>query len=214
MSEEWLWIALVLSASIVSGYELYLARAARRDPLRTARTAHSLLRGEWVRALSKQPGSEILAVQALRNSLMSATIMASTAALVLMGAFNLLASPRAAGHLAERLVSARVVLEAALVLALFAAFVCSATAMRYYHHAGFAMSLPVGSAERSARERLAITYVQRGGALYSWSLRCFFYAAPITVGLLSPLVMPFAAAGLAVVLSVFDGAPRRLDGDA
>ena len=213
MTEGWLWIALVLSASIVGGYELRVARAAGRDPSRTARTAHSVLRGEWVRALSKQPGSEILAVQALRNSLMSATITASTAALVLMGSINLVVSHHAAGDLTKRPLSIGVVLEVVLVLALCAAFVCSATAMRYYHHAGFAMSLPVGSAERRSREGLAVSYVQRGGALYSWSLRCFFYVAPITVGLLSPLLMPFAAAGLALALSVFDGAPRRIDVD-
>jgi hypothetical protein len=212
MSEEWQWIALVLSASIVGGYELRLARAERRDPSRTARTAHSVLRGEWVRALSKQPGSEIVAVQALRNSLMSATIMASTAALVLMGSISLLLSHRDAGSSAGLQLSMRVVLEVGLVLALFAAFVCAATAMRYYHHAGFAMSLPVGSAERSDRERLAVTYVQRGGTLYGWSLRCFLYVTPITAGLLSPLIMPVAAAGLAGVLSVFDDAPRRLEG--
>lgn len=211
MSEGWQWVAPVLSASILGGYELRLVRAARRDASRTARSAHSVLRGEWVRALSKQPGSEIVAVQALRNSLMSATIMASTAALVLMGSISLLLSHRDAGSLAGRQISIRDVLEVGLVLALFAAFVCSATAMRYYHHAGFAMSLPVGSAERSNRERLAVTYVQRGGTLYSWSLRCFLYVTPVTAGLLNPFLMPIAAAVLALVLSVFDGAPRRVD---
>lgn len=212
MTEAWLWISPVLSAAIVGGYELRLARAARRDPAATARTAHSLLRGEWVRALSKQPGSEILAVQALRNSLMSATITASTAALVLMGSINLLLTHHQLAAFADPPLGLGVVLGVALALALFAAFVCSATAMRYYHHAGFAMSLPVGSPERSAREPLAVTYVQRGGTLYSWSLRCFFYAAPVSVGLFSPLMMPLAAIGLTVVLNIFDGAPRRVDG--
>jgi hypothetical protein len=212
MMREWPWIAVVLSASIVGAYELRLARAARRDPTSHARTAHAVLRGEWVRALSKQPGSEILAVQALRNSLMSATITASTAAFVLISSISPGLSYEDAAHLASRPISLRLVLEVALALALFAAFACSATAMRYYHHAGFAMSLPVGSPERNSRERLAITYVQRGGTLYSWSLRCFFYAAPITAGLLSPLLMPLVAAGLAVMLSVFDGAARRIDG--
>lgn len=212
MTETWRWVLVVLSAAIVGGYELRLARAARRDPACMARSAHSLLRGEWVRALSKQPGSELLAVQALRNSLMSATITASTAAVVLMGSISLLAlHPERAAR--DGLgVPAREALEAALALALFAAFVCSATAMRYYHHAGFAMSLPVGSSERSARESMAVTYVQRGGSLYSWSLRCFFYAAPVAVGLLSPLLMPLAAAALTGVLVVFDGAPRRVVG--
>jgi hypothetical protein len=211
MSDEWPWLMVVLSALMVGGYELWVARAGRRDPGTIARTAHTVLRGEWVRALSRQAGSEILAVQALRNSLMSATITASTAAVVLMGAINLLLSHHDAACLVKRPMFLGVFLEAGLALALFAAFVCSATAMRYYHHAGFAMSLPVGSPERSLREPLAVTYVQRGGTLYSWSLRCFLYSAPIGMGLLSPVLMPLAAAGLTLVLSVFDGAPRRIE---
>jgi len=211
MMEQWLWVALALSVSIVGIYELRLARASRRDPAATARTAHSILRGEWVHALSKQPGSEIVAVQALRNSLMSATITASTAAIVLMGSINLLVAHHDARNPGERGISHELVLEVGLALALFAAFVCSATAMRYYHHAGFAMSLPVGSVERGAREPMAIMYVQRGGTLYSWSLRFFLYLAPIAAGLLSPLLMPLAAAGLTMVLFVFDGAPRRAE---
>lgn len=154
--------------SIIVAYELSLARAARRDPAQTARTAQGVLHGEWVGALSKQPGSKRLAVQALRNSLMSATITASTAALVLMGSINLLASHQHASYVTNRSLSILVVLEVGLVLAVFAAVVCSAMAMRYYHHVGFAMSLPVGSTERSAPERLAITYAQRGARCLAW----------------------------------------------
>ena len=42
-------------------------------------------------ALSRQPGSEILAIQTLRNSVMSATMTASTAVLGLMGTVSLAA---------------------------------------------------------------------------------------------------------------------------
>jgi O-acetylhomoserine/O-acetylserine sulfhydrylase-like pyridoxal-dependent enzyme len=45
--------------------------------------AHADLREEWLAALSEHPGSEVLAVQTLRNSLIAATM---TAALRLMGA--------------------------------------------------------------------------------------------------------------------------------
>src|SRR3990167_10229874 len=79
------WLSLFLSLSILGAYELNLSRLSRRQPLATARSAHALLLVEWVQALSRQAGSEIVAVQALRNSLMSATITASTAALALMG---------------------------------------------------------------------------------------------------------------------------------
>ena len=47
---------------------------------------------QWVAAMSSQPGFEVVAVQALRNTLMSATISASTAALAVMGTVSLAGS--------------------------------------------------------------------------------------------------------------------------
>jgi hypothetical protein len=208
MASELPWLAAALCVALVAGYELRSLRAARRNPAARARSAHRILRGEWVQALSRQPGSEILAVQALRNSLMSSTINASTAVLVLMGSISLTVSSRGvAPPYVTQPISLTTVLELTLVLTLFATYVCSALAMRYYNHAGFAMSLPVGSQERMGREPLAVMYVQRAGVLYSWSLRCFFYAVPIAVGLLSPLSMPIAALALVVVLALFDRVP-------
>lgn len=200
-------LSVALSVVALAAYELQQLWAAHRDPVTTARSAHRMLRGEWVRALSRQPGTEILAVQALRNSLMSATIIASTAVLLLMGAVSLMVSSGATSPLNVRQLSLQGLLELALVLALFATYVCSAMGMRYYHHAGFILSLPIGSAERTCREPLASCYVQRAGVLYSWSLRCFLFCAPIAIGLLDPLAMPFAAFGLVAALAFFDRVP-------
>jgi len=47
------------------------------------------LRREWVVRVMEGPGMEILAVQTLRNSIMAATVMASTSALGLMGVLSL-----------------------------------------------------------------------------------------------------------------------------
>jgi Protein of unknown function, DUF599 len=198
------WCAVLLSFLIVVGYEAQVTRAARRDPSATARSTHLLLRAQWVRALAQHEGSEIVAVQALRNSLMSATINASTAALAMMGSISLIESK---GGL-QRPLSVHVALEISLVATLFATYVCSALSMRFIHHAGFALSLPVGSAERASHLDLAVTYVQRGGQLYSWSLRFFLFAAPIVLGLIQPLVMPLGALVLLLVLTLFDRAPK------
>lgn len=206
MSDGWSWLCAALSVAGVAGYELRLRSTARHNPAATAGSVHRIMRGEWVEALSRHPGSEILAVQALRNSLMSATINASTAVLVLMGSISLMVSRRD-GAFALPASPLRLALELALVSTLCAAYVCAAIAMRYYNNAGFAMSLPVGSPERAAREVPAASYVQRAGILYSWSLRCFLYAIPVAVGLLSPLSMPLAAVALIVVLTLFDRAP-------
>lgn len=208
------WLALAASVLIIGGYELRLWRAARKDPRATARSAHRVLRAQWVSALSRHPGSELLAVQALRNSLMSATITASTAALALMGAISLTAS-KADGEgpwLHLHPLSPRLVLELGLMSTLFAAYVCSAMAARYYHHTGYLMSLPVGSAEREEGVPTAILYVQRAGVLYSWSLRCFLLLAPIVIGMLSPLLMPPGALAFVLVLRLFDGTPKQPGG--
>ncbi len=209
------WFAVVSSVLMVTAYELLLVRRTRRDPGASARSAHRLLRAKWVSAMSRQPNSELLAVQALRNSLMSATITASTAALVLMGSVSLVATSEArAAAPATSESMLRLSLEVGLTLALFAAYVCSAMAMRYYHHAGFILSMQVGSPERQAHEPLANHYVQRGGVLYSWSLRCFLFAAPIATGMLNPLVMPLSAVALVIVLIAFDRGPLAVERSA
>lgn len=200
------WLAVLVSFLIVIGYEVRIMRAARRDPSATARSSHLLLRAQWVRALAERPGSEIVAVQALRNSLMSATINASTAALAMMGSISLIESK--GGWLQP--LSVHVALEICLVTTFFATYVCSALSMRFIHHAGFALSLPVGSAERESHLDLAVTYVQRGGQLYSWSLRFFLFAAPIVLGLIQPLAMPLGALVLLAVLTMFDRAPKPI----
>lgn len=208
MEDVWSCGAVLLSASVVIGYELLQRRAARRDPSATARSAHRLLRGEWVHALSKHPGSEILAVQALRNSLMSATITASTAVLVLVSFISFSAARESSAAAPMHVPVVRRALELGLGTVLFSAYVCAAMAMRYYHHVGFVMSLPLGAPERVSREDFAATYLERAGLLYGWSLRCFLFASPIATGLVQPLTMPVAAAALVGVLSFFDRAPR------
>jgi Protein of unknown function, DUF599 len=75
------WAAAGITLGVLLAYELSLLWVQRRSPATIARSVHANLREEWFAALSKQPGSEILAVQTLRNSLMSATMTASTAAL-------------------------------------------------------------------------------------------------------------------------------------
>ena len=200
------WLAILVSSLVVAIYELRLAWVGRYRPQSRARSAHALLRSEWVVCLTAQPGFEIVAVQTLRNSLMSATITASTAALALMGMVSLTASSNAS-FLGVHQMSPRLVLELMLLASLFASFVCSTMAVRYYNHAGFVMSLPAQSEQRERRTPMAIDYVRRAGLLYSWGLRFFLFVAPVVIGLVNEFAMPFAAAGLVLVLRFFDRVP-------
>lgn len=206
------WWAFGISLLIFLAYEGWVLWVGRYHPHRMARTAHARMRSNWASVLSERQGFEIVAVQTLRNSLMSATITASTAALGLMGTITL-----AGGTVLESIsdlsgggYGLRPVLEALLMAVLFASYVCSSMAMRYYNHAGFVMSMPAQSERRKPLDPMAQEYVERAGLLYSWGLRCFLMIAPLISGIVNPLLMPVMTAGLVFVLRLFDR-PARLD---
>lgn len=200
------WAGLVLGSLIVLAYELQVLVRGRRTPHRVARAAHARMRADWVRALAEKPGFEIVAVQTLRNSLMSATISASTAALCMMGAVSLAGSQLAAGlhSLRASAITPLELLGLALMGVLFGSFVCSALSMRYYNHAGFALSMPAATPQREALVPLATDYLTRAGYLYGWGLRSFLMVAPLVAGIVNPWLMPPASLGLVWVLWQFD----------
>lgn len=201
------WTAL-LTLAVLLAYEAALLLVERRSPARLARSAHAGLREEWFAAISAQHGSEILAVQTLRNSVMSATMTASTAVLGLIGTITLAApslnaSMGASDGFAPQFTT-RLALELVLMSMLFAALVCSAMAVRYYHHEGFITSMPVGS---EARQRWSVTgsvYLRRAGLLYSWGLRHLIMVAPVLASIVYPWAGPAAAVAVVLVLTGFD----------
>lgn len=201
------WLAACATVATLLLYEAAVLLTQHRQPERLARSAHASLREDWYAAVSSHPGSEILAVQTLRNSLMSATMTASTAVLGLMGTVTLAAPyfrsslDDAAGALAF---TPRLALELVLMLLLFASLVCSAMAVRYYNHASFICAMPVGSAPRQRWAASGTAYVRRAGLLYSWGLRHLVLVAPIVVFLVHPFAGPAAAVVVALVLRSFD----------
>ena len=189
------WILTIASIAVLLAYVLHLAWR----PGRRARHVHADLREDWFEAVSAQAGTEVLAVQTLRNSVMTATMIASTTALGLMGAISLAAPSLRAlldASAPQPMLTPRSVLEFALMALLFTTVVVSAMAVRNYTHAGFVVGMPVGSA---ARQRWAISgkaHLRSAGVLYGWGWRCLVLVAPILVS------MVHAATGLAAALLV------------
>ena len=208
MTTVGVWLAVLTTVMALVGYELALALAQRRDPLRLARSAHATMREEWFTAVSHQPGSEILAVQTLRNSMMSATMIASTAALALMGTAALSVPSLHIGlHQANTdafVIEPRTVLDLMLMTMLVASLLSSAMAVRYYNHAGYIGAMPVGSEARTRWLAVGIRYVREAGFLYSWGLRHLILVAPIIAAIAYPLAGPVMAVALIAVLRRFD----------
>ncbi len=203
MTEMQAWPAEGVTIAILVLYEIALVLAQRLRPEQMARSAHARLRQEWFEAVSSQVGSEILAVQTLRNSMMSAMMMASTAALGLMGTATL-AVPLMHAGLGDPPLTPRLVLEMVLMGQLFASLVSSAMSVRYFNHAGFITGIPAGSDARKHWMNTGSAYVKRAGILYSWSLRQLLLVAPLLVSLLHPLAGPPAALVVVGVVFAFD----------
>lgn len=201
------WGSFILSMLMLVGYEWRAHLLGRKRPDLFARSANAQVRVQWVWAMSEKPGYEIVAVQALRNSLMSATISASTAALAVMGVMSI-AGVKLAAELpriaADGALQMRLVLEAMLVLVLFASYICSAMSMRHFGHASFVMSMPVDAPQRQSLNPVAAHHVRLAGVLYSWGLRLFLMAAPMVSGIVHALAMPVVTALLLVALYFFD----------
>jgi uncharacterized membrane protein len=205
MRVDWTWALVGLTLVVLALYEALLLLLHRSSRLAPAR--HAGLREEWFRVISAQKGSEVLAVQTLRNSLMSATMLASTAALALMGTVTL-AAPSLHDSLAAAsgiiTLSPHLALELVLLALLFASLVSSMMAVRFYNHAGFIGGMPVESAARARWTCAGVRYVRRAGVLYGVGLRQLVLVVPIVSALLLPASGPVAALLVAAVLYSLD----------
>lgn len=208
METAFIWGLATATVLIVFGYEVALAFAHRRQPERLARTAHAALREDWFAAVSAQPGSEILAVQTLRNSLMSATMTASTAVLGLMGTLTLAAPSLHAsfgdGASGWPNFTPRLAMELAVLALLLASLVSSVMAVRYYNHAGFIGGMPVESEARRRWASAGTAYVRKAGVLYSWGLRQLILIVPMVAFILHPVAGLVGALGVVAALLNFD----------
>ena len=199
------WLSFNLSILLLVAYEWRVHHIGQRQPERLARYANAKLRMHWVKSLGDKPGYEIVAVQALRNSLMAASISASTAALAVMGALSMTGASLAANlsrWSGEN--TLHTLLQTMLVGLLFASYVCSALSTRHYSHASFIMSIPVDRPERAELNSAAATHVRRAGLMYSWGLRLFLMVLPAVAGVVHPLAMLPATVLLVIGLRLFD----------
>lgn len=205
------WLAGLVTIGVVVAYEVLQRWYHRGTPQGMARVAHANLREAWFRAITEHPGMELLAVQTLRNSLMSATLTASTATLGLMGTVTLTATQWPAPSLnvpwAWPQISPRLGMELALMLALFISLACAVMAVRSFSHASFIGAMPAGSTPKQQWLPTGIEHVRKAGELYSWSLRALLTTAPLVASIAHPLAGPVATLCLVLALWRLDRVP-------
>lgn len=205
--------AILASLLILLAYQWYLRRCERATPMKMARSAHAVIRGSWVKAVMERSGTEILVIQTLRNSLMAASFMASTAVLALSAMINWtlvtatensLPDPGSAASLRPLLVNVKLVL---LASTYGMSFLFNAMAARFFNHAGYLITAIAASEELSSREVLVTAYLNRAGHHYSLGLRLFFVSLPFLASLFNGYLILPVTVFLVFIFYHFDRIP-------
>lgn len=204
------WVALGLGGSALAAFEI---RQRRRQAIRQV---HVTMRERWLHMVMALPGHEIIAVQTIRNSLMAATIVASTTVIALMGTISLVApialhfALNTGGTAGGTVEPIRLVVGGLVVATLFATFLFATQAARFFNHLGYLVGFgPTASeTDRAAAQR----YAALAGRYYSDSLRTLAYLAPLIAGLMEPLALPVATVLVIATLYRFDSVAQAHDG--
>jgi uncharacterized membrane protein len=194
----------LLGLALLGLYHLYLARVYRRDPERTYRGRSNRMRRAWV-AMVRGRGADILAVQTMRNWVMSATLLASTSILIGLGVAHVAFADTDLTELARALSPLPAPSESAIRFKLvvltgifFVAFHHFALALRYYNHSGFQINLPDRDFTEDPAETVAET-LNRAGGHYNKGTRIFLLALPFVMWLIGAV---WFLGGVAVTLWV------------
>ena len=203
------------AVSLVLAYQRYLGWRTRRDPASSAQDVMLAARAAWVGSVMRER-RDILAVQTLRNSTMSASFMASTAVLLIIGVLTLSAQgDKLSGtwHVLNFLgqFSAELWLFKLLMMLfdLLFAFFSFAMSVRIFHHIGYLINVPLDKAVEVTQIKHVEAQLNRAGIYYRIGMRTYYFTVPLLFWLFGPLWL--LGATLAVVFFMFhlDRAPKH-----
>ena len=194
---------------LLAGYHLHLIHKVHREPLATAMGLTDHVRSRWVHNIQNDHG-EILAVQTLRNMLMAASFLASTAILITLGLLSVAFKPGLFSEISQTLNLAGTHNETLwmlkllmLIILFFSAFFNFTLTIRYYNHAGFMINL-LNSHDPAITPAIVAQVLNRGALHYTLGMRGYYLAVPIGLWLFGPLWMLAGSIALVLILSRLD----------
>jgi len=201
-----------ISFLILLAYHLYLVHQVRKAPLKTSFGLTSRLREVWVKAVMQEK-MDILAVQTLRNWIMAATFLASTAIVITLGMVGTALSVGKADELSQALnllggaseISWRIKLMV-LILDFFITFFNFLLAIRYFNHVNFMITIPANYHPLATSDLIA-KILNRAKIHNTAGLHGYYLAIPFTLWLFGSLWMLTGSIALVAVLYKLDRTP-------
>jgi uncharacterized membrane protein len=204
---EFFLIGMVFLILVV--YHVQLAYQVRKQPMTTSIGLGNHFRREWVEAVMED-GEHIEAIQTLRNWVMAASFLASTAILIGLGILNatfrsenIAECSQALNLFGTKSPELWLIKLMILVVTFFFSFFNFALTIRYYNHTSFAINIPVS-------EDPAITYdsvakiINRANMHYNLGMRGFYLSVPLTLWLFGPTWMLLGTVILTIILYKLD----------
>lgn len=208
------------SVLLLAGYHLFLRYRRSSDPLYTIQAVNAIARAAWVETVIAAGNKDVLAVQTLRNSIMGATFLSSTAVLLIIGtltlsgqggnlgatwhALNVFGATHAELWLTKLLM---------LLLDMLVAFFSFAQAIRLYHHVGYMINVPMTMKHRALSPQHVALHLNRAGAFYAIGMRAYYVAVPLVFWLFGPHFMLLSTLILIPILYYLDRTPKALADD-
>jgi len=202
------------SLVLLVSYQGYLRYRLSRDPGYTVQRVNNLVRTAWVEEIMRRREG-VLAVQTLRNSMMAAVFLASTAVLMIIGVLTLseqgdkLRTTWQAldvfGAASPRLWLTKMLL---LLIDLLFAFFSFAMAIRLFHHVGYMINAPQNEGLVAADPAHVSAHLNRAGHFYSIGMRAYYYTVPLLLWLFGPHFMLAGTVALVISLHYLDRTPR------
>ena len=206
------WTELVFGAAtfvVLTVYHVYWYIQTRRAPLETYAGITKFIRHMWVDSIMSQK-RDILSVQTLRNWIMAASFLASTAMLIGLGLLSFLFKPE---HLLEvpfdfsliftrmrTLFLGKLML---LVVHFFFAFFSFTLSIRYLNQVNFMINVPVECDPMLTPEFIA-HILDLGMVHYTLGMRAFYLSVVVVLWLFGPVWMFIGSLILVYILYRLD----------
>lgn len=200
-------VAIILTLSLIVGYQFYLRRLARRNWACVLASAGTVARKAWVETVMSNHSDALLAVQTLRNTTMAASLLASTAILLIVGALTLTGQARSLqetwhflnilGTLSPELWLIKLLF---ILLLLFLVFFNFVNSIRVLNHVGYMVALRDNPGKQLFSTTMVAAHLDRGSHYFRLGMRMYYYLVPFVFWLFGPIYMVASACLMVFVL--------------
>lgn len=199
------WLALAIFLAAVIGYRIFLALMLKSKPGELYLGKLQAYRNAWMKAHSGGEGQgHLVVVQTLRNNIMTASFLASTAVLLIMGAVNMLDNLDSMGKTlilfhnhAPINPSVNLIKVLLIIITLSYSFFNFSNYIREVNYMSLILNIPkqeLDAIEGGDSSKLVAQAFLSSGIHFSMGMRGYYFLIPLFLWIFNPVLMILSVA--------------------